>query len=141
MTGMALGSNAPTSASGRKAIYCLAFLDFTHRHPLPRPHASRVAKGTLIQVDESNVWDDLHARYEMKRINIEEAYSSDGACTNEAESFFSRMRSAEIGYHIAGAWPYLLYDHCCGLKFVRLFGARLDSRKASTSLTDTEKSP
>ena len=41
-----------------------------------------------------------------KRINHEEAYSMDDACTNWAEESFSRMRSAEIGihHHIAGAY-------------------------------------
>jgi ISXO2-like transposase domain len=36
----------------------------------------------------------------------EEAHSMDDACTNWAEEFFSRMRSAEIGihHHIAGAY-------------------------------------
>jgi len=29
--------------------------------------------------------------------NHQEAYSLDGACTNAAEEFFSRMRQAEIG--------------------------------------------
>ena len=35
-----------------------------------------------------------------------EAYSLDGACTNMAESFFSRLRRAEIGtpHHIAGRY-------------------------------------
>jgi len=42
----------------------------------------------------------------MKRINHQEAYSLDGACTNAAEEFFSRMRRAEIGHHhhLAGAY-------------------------------------
>ena len=42
----------------------------------------------------------------MKRINHQEAYSLNGACTNRAEEFFSRMRRAEIGHHhhIAGAY-------------------------------------
>ena len=44
-------------------------------------------------------WNELHSRFEMKRINHEEAYSLDGACTNWAEEFFSRMRRAEIGHH------------------------------------------
>jgi len=35
----------------------------------------------------------------MRRINHEEAYSFDGACTNWAEEFFSRVRRAEIGHH------------------------------------------
>jgi hypothetical protein len=35
-----------------------------------------------------------------------EAYSLDGACTNQAEEYFSRLRQAEIGihHHIAGAY-------------------------------------
>ena len=43
---------------------------------------------------------------DRKRINYEEAYSMNDACTNWAEEFFSRMRSAEIGihHHIAGAY-------------------------------------
>ena len=44
----------------------------------------------------------------MKRINHEEAYSLDGACTNWAEEFFSRLRRAEIGHHHHIAGAYLL---------------------------------
>jgi hypothetical protein len=44
----------------------------------------------------------------MKRVNHEEAYSLDGACTNWAEEFFSRMRRAELGHHHHIAGPYLL---------------------------------
>ncbi len=69
---------------------------------------SRIAKGTIINADESGNWNDLHGRFEMKRINHEEAYSIDGACTNWAEEFFSRMRRAEIGHHHHLAGPYLL---------------------------------
>jgi len=69
---------------------------------------ARVRKLTKLQADEATSWDALYARYEMKRINHQEAYSFDGACTNWAESFFSRMRRGEIGHshHVAG--PYLL---------------------------------
>jgi ISXO2-like transposase domain len=45
----------------------------------------------------------------MKRINHQEAYSLDGACTNWAEEFFSRMRRGEIGHHHHIAGPYLLH--------------------------------
>ena len=69
---------------------------------------SRIAPGTLVNADESPNWNELHARYEMKRINHEEAYSQDGACTNWAEEFFSRMRRAEIGHHHHIAGQYLL---------------------------------
>ncbi len=44
----------------------------------------------------------------MRRINHEEAYSADGACTNMAEEYFSRLRRAEIGHHHHVAGAYLL---------------------------------
>jgi transposase-like protein len=69
---------------------------------------SRIAKGTIVNADESGNWNDLHARFEMKRINHEQAYSTDGACTNWAELFFSRMRRGEIGHHHHIAGQYLL---------------------------------
>jgi hypothetical protein len=68
----------------------------------------RIAPGTIVNADESPNWNELHARFEMKRINHEEAYSLDGACTNWAEEFFSRMRRAEIGHHHHIAGQYLL---------------------------------
>jgi len=70
--------------------------------------SKRIAKGTTVNADEASSWDALHSRFEMKRINHEEAYSLDGACTNWAEEFFSRMRRAEIGHHHHIAGQYLL---------------------------------
>ncbi len=58
-----------------------------------------VEKGTTIHADEARAWNNLHAKFDMKRINHSEAYSKDGACTNQAESFFSRLRRAELGHH------------------------------------------
>lgn len=69
---------------------------------------ARIAKGTVINADEAGSWDALNARFEVKRINHEDAYSLDGACTNWAEEFFSRMRRAEIGHHHHIAGQYLL---------------------------------
>ena len=60
---------------------------------------NRVARETEIMVDESSAWNDLSARYVVKTINHQLAYSDAGACTNGAESFFSRMRRAEQGHH------------------------------------------
>jgi transposase-like protein len=67
---------------------------------------NRVAPGTGLIADKSQAWNDLYARYSMQRINHQEAYSLNGACTNGAEGFFSRMRRAEIGHHhhIAGIY-------------------------------------
>jgi transposase-like protein len=72
----------------------------------------RVALGSIVHADEARAWDDLQARYEMRRINHRRAYSADGACTNQAESYFSRLRRAEIGQHHHIAGPYL--DHYAG---------------------------
>jgi hypothetical protein len=68
----------------------------------------KVARRTEVFADESGAWNPLHGRFIMRRINHQEAYSLDGACTNNAESFFSRMRRAEIGHHHHLADPYLL---------------------------------
>ena len=68
----------------------------------------RIQPGTIVNADEGAAWDELNKRYEMKRINHQEAYSDDGACTNWAEEFFSRLRRAEIGHHHHIAGTYLL---------------------------------
>lgn len=59
----------------------------------------KVASGTILYADESRQWDTLHASYDTRRINHSEAYSKDGASTNWAESYFSRLRRSEIGVH------------------------------------------
>ncbi|PWE31205.1 IS1595 family transposase [Maritimibacter sp. 55A14] len=67
---------------------------------------SHVEPGSTVHADEASHWDKLAAHFPIKRINHKEAYSKDGACTNQAESFFSRLRRAEIGihHHIAGKY-------------------------------------
>ncbi len=69
---------------------------------------SRIEPGTVVNADEAGSWNGLHSKYEMKRINHQEAYSLDGACTNMAEEYFSRLRRAEIGHHHHIADAYLL---------------------------------
>ena len=68
----------------------------------------RIAKGTTIHADESSAWDKPHASFAMQRINHKDGYSIDGACTNGAESFFSRLRRGELGHHHRIAGPYLV---------------------------------
>jgi ribosomal protein L37AE/L43A/transposase-like protein len=73
--------------------------------PTIRQH---VASGTIVHADESSAWDRLHASYDMRRVNHSVEYKSeDGACTNQAESFFSRLRRAQYGIHHRIAGPYL----------------------------------
>lgn len=69
---------------------------------------SHVKPGTLVNADEASSWDSLNVKFEMKRINHSEAYSLDGACTNWAEEYFSRLRRAEMGHHHHISGAYLL---------------------------------
>lgn len=68
---------------------------------------NRVDANATVHADEATHWDALHTFYLTKRINHQESYSDNGACTNQAESFFSRLRRAEIGTHHHIAGPYL----------------------------------
>lgn len=67
--------------------------------------------GVIINADESPAYDLLHARFEMKRINHKFEYFNyeTGACTNQAESFFSRMRRSQLGQHHKMSPEYLSY--------------------------------
>lgn len=65
-----------------------------------------IGTGATVHADEASHWDQLAANFPIKRINHQHAYSDGDACTNQAESFFSRMRRAEFGihHHIAGKY-------------------------------------
>lgn len=65
-------------------------------------------EATQIHADEASVWDALHARFDTRRVNHSVCFWDDGACTNMAESYFSRLRRAEIGvhHHISGRYLY-----------------------------------
>lgn len=67
-----------------------------------------VASGTTVHADESGAWNILRGSYPMMRVNHSVEYKSDeGACTNQAESFFSRLRRAQYGIHHRISGPYL----------------------------------
>lgn len=56
--------------------------------------------GATIHADEMSGWDKLSAYYDMRRVNHSVEFKSKaGACSNLAESYFSRLRRAEIGIH------------------------------------------
>jgi transposase-like protein len=67
---------------------------------------ARVEKGSTIHTDEAKGWEKLRAKFPVKVVNHSLAYSTDDACTNQAESFFSRLRRAELGqhHHISGIY-------------------------------------
>ncbi len=73
--------------------------------PVIRDH---VTPGSVLFADEASSWDTLHAAYDMKRINHSHAYADGDISTNWAESYFSRLRRAEIGTHHHIAGPYLM---------------------------------
>ena len=58
-----------------------------------------VSPTATVHADEAPHWDALHAKYATKRINHSEAYSLNGACTNQAESFLARLRRMVTGQH------------------------------------------
>lgn len=72
--------------------------------PYVRDHVGTL---TTIHADEGTGWDALHAGWDTKRVNHSVSFSDEGACTNQAESYFSRLRRMEVGTHHHIAGPYL----------------------------------
>jgi len=58
-----------------------------------------VDRDAIMYADEASHWDALHDGWLTKRINHSEAYSLDGASTNQVESYFSRLRRMVRGQH------------------------------------------
>jgi transposase-like protein len=64
-----------------------------------RTVAERVKPGAKVYADEAAVWDQLHAIFDMKRVNHSVEFADNGVCTNQAESYFARLRRSELGVH------------------------------------------
>ena len=57
-----------------------------------------IEKGSEIHADEADAYNSLHGKFKMKRVNHSvEYFSEKGACSNQAESYFSRFRRFEDG--------------------------------------------
>ncbi|MCL6251066.1 IS1595 family transposase [Altererythrobacter sp. KTW20L] len=64
------------------------------------PFIRRVVKtGTTIHADYSSQYNPLRMFYPMQRVNHSKTYKEGDACTNQAESFFSRVRAAKEGVY------------------------------------------
>jgi transposase-like protein len=72
--------------------------------PFVRDHVGTLA---TIHADEGTGWDALHAGWNTQRVNHSVQFMDKGVCTNQAESFFSRLRRMEVGTHHHIAGPYL----------------------------------
>lgn len=57
-----------------------------------------IAQGAQIHTDENSSYDNLHAYFDVKRVNHQKEYGGDnGESNNQAESFFSRFRRMQYG--------------------------------------------
>jgi len=68
---------------------------------------ARIEHDTMLIADESTAWERFHRRHETLRVNHSQRYMDRGVTTNQAESYFSRLRRAEVGIHHHVAGPYL----------------------------------
>jgi transposase-like protein len=70
--------------------------------------SKHIKPGSTIYADEHRSYDALHAWYATHRINHQRAFADGAISTNQAESFHSRMRRAEIGQYHRISGKYLL---------------------------------
>lgn len=60
--------------------------------------------------DDGSHWDALRVAFDVSQVNHSQRYYDKGVCTNQAESYFSRLDRMEMGthHHIAGdyLWGY-----------------------------------
>lgn len=92
----------------------------------------RILPGTVVHADEAASWNDLHAHFEVRRINHQLVYSDGNACTNPAESLFSRFRRLERGQHHHVSGPHL-YRYAVEVAF-REDCRRMSAKDLTTTL-------
>jgi hypothetical protein len=88
---------------------------------------ARVDRASTVHADESSAWNALHARFDTRRINHSVEYATDEACTNQAESYFSRLRRGEMGHHHRISGVYLV-------RYAREASWKEDHRRDSNGL-------
>lgn len=78
----------------------------------------RLETTARVNADEASHWDALEAIFPMQRINHSEAFSFEGACTNQAESYFSRLRRMVGGqhHHVSGKYLHQYAAHTAWLE-------------------------
>jgi len=98
--------------------------------PYVRDHVGTLA---TICADEGAGWDALHAGWDTRRVNHSVAFMDEGVCTNQAESYFSRLRRMEVGthHHIAGPHLYAYAGEACWREDNR----RVDNGSQAMTLT------
>ncbi|MDP1700429.1 MAG: IS1595 family transposase [Aestuariivirga sp.] len=82
---------------------------------LAMQHVSRMA---TMHADEASHWDRLHDGWQVGRINHSEAYATLESCTNQVESYFSRLRRMIQGQHhfVSGRYLHQYANHAAWLE-------------------------
>lgn len=69
-----------------------------------------VDRFATVHADDGSHWDALRAGLHVRQVNHKQRFYDKGTCTNQAESYFSRLDRMEMGthHHIAGdyLWGY-----------------------------------
>lgn len=99
---------------------------------------SRMAK--VVYADEGSHWDHLHNAWTVGRINHSEAYSADGANTNQVESFFSRLRRMVAGQH-HGVSPKYLHQYSAHAAWLEDHRRRSNGENANAVVANTMAHP
>jgi transposase-like protein len=66
-----------------------------------------VDRMATVYADDGSHWDALRVALNVDQVNHSQRYFDKGVCTNQAESFFSRVDRMEMGTHHHIAGPYL----------------------------------
>lgn len=97
-----------------------------------------------VHADDGSHWDTLRVALNVDQVNHSQRYFDKGVCTNQAESFFSRVDRMEMGTHHHIAGPYLWGYGCDAVwredhrretqaeKFDDLLGALLNNTVSRT---------
>lgn len=68
---------------------------------------AHIEKGSTVFADEGHHWTELEAKFPLEVVDHGAQYATETANTNQAESYFSRLRRAEVGTHHHIAGPHL----------------------------------
>jgi hypothetical protein len=77
-----------------------------------------VDRMAVLHADEASHWDHLHDGWQVGRINHSESYSDNGVCTNQVESYFSRLRRMIGGqhHHVSPRYLHQFANHAAWLE-------------------------
>lgn len=71
-----------------------------------------VDRFATVHADDGSHWDSLRVALNVDQVNHSQRYFDKGVCTNQAESYFSRVDRMQMGIHHHIAGPYL-WGYAC----------------------------